>query len=830
MSRAAVAFGLMLLPATAMGATLPLLTRALAPHSPRFGIALGRLYGWNTLGGVAGAIASETLLVPRLGLTRTAFVAAALNLAAVVVALALDRSLGAAAAVPVAPAEAVPSAATASRSRLARLLASAFLAGGILLALEVVWFRFLELFVFGTQLAFALMLATVLAGIALGGLVAAAWLRQRAEAARALVVLALLAGVATVTSYAGFEPAHAPWAGEAGRTLWLALVLMLPTSLVSGVLFTLLGAAIRDEVMGDAAAAGWLTLANTVGAALGAPLAGLVLLPVLGVERSLFALAAGYALLALAVLPWSRGLPRPALFAAGGVALLVMLLFPFGLMQGRFLRSLVAAMAGDGAHVVAFREGPTETAILLQTDWGGAPVYQQLVTNAHSMTSSIFYGRRYMKLFAYWPLALRPQARRALLISYGLGNTAEALVRAPGLERIDVVDTSRTILALSPLAARGGAGDPLGDPRVRVHVEDGRFFMRAGGAGYDIITAEPPPPHAAGIASLYSLEYFRLTRSRLAPGGIATHWLPVNQLPLAGARAVVRAFCEAFEDCSLWTGAGYDWILAGTNGAAAPSESDFARPWAEAGTGGDLREIGVESSRAARGAVPRRRRAARGVGGGCFAARRRPAGPPGPRRGGTPGRRGLPRAAAAAGVRGALPLEQRRAAAVAARRARADVRLVRLAGRLQPRLRGGRATGGARRAVGGPGEDAARDAAAAAARQRAPDPRDRAQPPRRGRSSPRARLPPRGRRAGRPRLRGRRPLLRRGARGGQRLPLAAPAARPRPGAGRPPRRGAGGGAGRAGRRGTGPRPPVAFVAIERLANGAGAIGGGRPGP
>ena len=207
----------------------------------------------------------------------------------------------------------------------------------------------------------------------------------------------------------------------------------------------------------DAAAAGWLTLANTVGAAFGAPVGGLVLLPWLGVERSLFALALGYGLLALMVLPWSRSLPRSALLVAGGVALLVALLFPFGLMQGRFVRRQVTAMAGDAARVVAFREGPSETAILLETDWGGSAVYQQLITNAHSMTSSIFYGRRYMKLFAYWPLALRPDARRALLISYGLGNTAEALVRAPGLERIDVVDTSPTILALSPLAARGGA-------------------------------------------------------------------------------------------------------------------------------------------------------------------------------------------------------------------------------------------------------------------------------------------------------------------------------------------------------------------------------------
>jgi hypothetical protein len=199
-----------------------------------------------------------------------------------------------------------------------------------------------------------------------------------------------------------------------------------------------------------------------------------------------------------------------------------------------------------------------------------------------------------MKLFAYWPLALRPEAKRVLLISYGLGNTAEALVRAQQLERIDVVDTSRTILELSPLAARAGAPDPLGDPRVRVHVEDARFFMRAAVEPYDVVTAEPPPPHAAGVASLYSLEYFRLTRSRLAPGGIATHWLPVNQLSLAGAQAIVRAFCEAFDDCSLWSGAGYDWVLAGTNGATAPPEAAFAALWGEARSAVDLRDIGVE--------------------------------------------------------------------------------------------------------------------------------------------------------------------------------------------------------------------------------------------
>jgi predicted membrane-bound spermidine synthase len=585
-----VAFLLMLLPASAMGASLPLLARALAARSESFGVALGRLYGWNTLGGVLGALSSETLLVPTLGLARSAGVAVALQLAGALLAFALDaRYRLALEREPEARDDAAP-----ARLRRGRLLAAAFMSGAVLLALEVVWFRFLQLFVFGTQRAFALMLATILAGIALGGLAAAAWLRRRPRATLALPFAALLGAIATVTSYAGFDPRAHALAGEAARVLWLSLALMLPASLVSGGLFTLIGAAVRDEAPGDAAAAGWLTLANTFGAALGAPLAGLVLLPWLGVERSLFGLALVYGAAALALGPWAAALGRPWRLAYAGLYALVLALFPFGLMQGHFLRKLVESMAGDGVRVMALRESQTETAILLRTDWGGAPFYDRLLTNAHSMTSSVFYGRRYMKLFAYWPLALRPEAKRALLISYGIGNTAEALVRAPGLGRIDVVDISSSILSLSPLVDRAGAADPLGDPRVKAHVEDGRFFLRTQGSPYDVITAEPPPPLGAGVASLYSREYFELVRSRLAQGGLATHWLPVNQLSLKATRAVIRAFCAVFEDCTLWSGAGYDWMLAGTRAAAAPSVEGFGRLWADPRTAADLLEIGIE--------------------------------------------------------------------------------------------------------------------------------------------------------------------------------------------------------------------------------------------
>jgi hypothetical protein len=128
-----------------------------------------------------------------------------------------------------------------------------------------------------------------------------------------------------------------------------------------------------------------------------------------------------------------------------------------------------------------------------------------------------------------------------------------------------------------------------------VHIEDGRFFLLTSTSDYDVITAEPPPPRGAGIINLYSREYFRLVRRRLTPGGITTHWLPVNQLSLQDSRGIVRAFCDVFEDCSLWAAAGYDWMLAGTNGASTPpSEEAFTRLWTSARTGVDLRDLGIE--------------------------------------------------------------------------------------------------------------------------------------------------------------------------------------------------------------------------------------------
>ena len=278
----------------------------------------------------------------------------------------------------------------------------------------------------------------------------------------------------------------------------------------------------------------------------------------------------------------------PALAAVAGLAL-----FPFGRMQSHLAEAAFQYQLFDDAKVVQVTEGRPTTLQLLRRERFGEAVSWRLLTDSVSMTATDRYTRRYMQLFAWLPLSLHPEPRRALLISYGAGNTAEALLSDPELSQLTVVDLSPEILAASPLLH--GDRDPLRDPRVRLVREDGRHFLRTRREQFDIITAEPPPPAVAGVVNLYTKEYFAALAQRLAPGGLATYWLPVQQFEPAGAKAVVAAFCEAFPDCSMWAGSRYDWVLVGGRDFRhRPGTRHFGRLWRDPVAGPRLVANGFE--------------------------------------------------------------------------------------------------------------------------------------------------------------------------------------------------------------------------------------------
>jgi spermidine synthase len=176
--RFAVSFLILLMPTTAMGLTLPVLIEDPMLRQTNFGRAIGFLYGSNTLGAVAGAVLDEGYFVAAFGLRGTSLAAAVASCVAAAVALFVAKFGGETSTGLLQ--RTFPLRVDVKYRLPWRLLLVSFGTGCILLALEVIWFRFLRLYVASSPTAFAIMLAVVLAGIGFGGVAAGAIHRRSA--------------------------------------------------------------------------------------------------------------------------------------------------------------------------------------------------------------------------------------------------------------------------------------------------------------------------------------------------------------------------------------------------------------------------------------------------------------------------------------------------------------------------------------------------------------------------------------------------------------------------------------------------------------------------
>ena len=609
--RFVVSFLILLLPTTAMGLTLPVIIEDPLLRETEFGRAIGFLYGSNTLGAMLGAILGEAYLIGAFGLYGTSIAAGATLCLAAAIALAVAKfgavRRGDLKSGDLLPHSKFPLSFDVSYQLPWSLLFVSFGTGLIFLALEVIWFRFLRLYVASLPTAFAIMLAIVLAGIAAGGLVAGLVSPSR-RSKPMLAILLLAAAVLVLLTYLLFpgELIRAP-TGVFDLRWWqiavLCVALMFPVAFVSGILFPLLAAEVQARIGDRMNSTGLTALLNTAGAAIGPLAASFVLLPALGFQTSLICGAAAYALLSLLVTEgaaWSFRRPVGiAVVALWAILILGLIFFPYGRAAAHFAHASRPYEVDDRgrvrARVVKRLEGTSDTWQLLRSDLFGEPYYYRLLSDAFSMSATNPRNQRYMRLFAYLPLAFNPAAKDVLLLCYGCGVTADAFTRKSTVERIDIVDISKEVLALADFYSGINYSNPLHDPRVHAVVQDGRFFLQASPQKYDVISGEPPPPKMAGAVNLYTEEFFVMMRSRLKENGIASFWLPINQLKVEETKAILRAFHNAFPNALVWGGADQEWIMMGINGPGLKTTEDALRQlWNDPKTGADLRTIGIE--------------------------------------------------------------------------------------------------------------------------------------------------------------------------------------------------------------------------------------------
>lgn len=596
-------FALVGLPSFLMGGTLPALIRALRPPQGAVAQATGLLYAANTAGAVLGTLAVPFALVPAFGITGAGLLAGIVGLAVAAAAAIIDRR---AALSPRTMPPAVVGADT-SRSRDAQAaLALYAIAGGVALGYEVVWSELLVQFLSTRTYAFAVMLATYLTGLAIGSALFARAARTTHDSWRALGLLLGAAGLSATAGVAligAWLPDAQTWAGMwamrvSGReTLEVVARFIVASVAILLVPTMLLGAAFPAATRLAAGAAriggdvGTVAAINTAGGIAGTLLTGFVLVPRLGLVRTMGVLGVAGALLgAFAILRSRRAaaVPTAAALVLGAV-LMAAFTPPDRLAQ------LLAKKRGGSVVFYAEDAGGT-VAVLEQRPPAGAPfrrLYIQGVSNSGDSMASL----RYMRLQALLPLLVHPgEPKSALVVGFGTGITAGALLAYPGLE-------TRAVAELLPAVVRAGRlfKGNLGaatDSRIEVRVGDGRQDLLRRTQRYDLITLEPPPPSAAGVVNLYSRDFYDLCRARLAPGGLMAQWWPLPAQNDEDSRALVRSFLDAFPHAAAWSTELHEVLLVGSMRPMLVDGPRVAGRFADPGVAAALAEVGVESAEA----------------------------------------------------------------------------------------------------------------------------------------------------------------------------------------------------------------------------------------
>lgn len=211
-------------------------------------------------------------------------------------------------------------------------------------------------------------------------------------------------------------------------------------------------------------------------------------------------------------------------------------------------------------------EGTNEVAIVVEGRQGKgerSATWRQLYTNGHSMAGTDYSSIRYMSAFVHIPLLQMDRPESVLVLCFGVGNTLHAASLYPSVSRIEVADLSSNVLELAPYFGKWNK-DVLNDPRTKVFVNDGRQHLRMQPEGtYDLVTLEPPPLNHAGVASLYSEEFYKLAYRTLKKGGYLSQWLPMYQVAEDHNRRLVKSFMEVFPNAVLLNGSNREFILLG---------------------------------------------------------------------------------------------------------------------------------------------------------------------------------------------------------------------------------------------------------------------------
>jgi spermidine synthase len=568
-------------PTFLMGGTLPAMARFALDEEDDSRRGLALLYGLNTLGAVAGAALGTFYLFERFGNHLTLWLACATNAFVALLAFWLARREA------YRPLLAKPTnkIRTEAAAPFRLILVAAAVTGFVFLLMELVWYRMLSPILGGTTFTFGLILAVALAGMGLGGVAYSLCAGRRTPTLNAFAVTCALEALFLAVPYAlGDRLALAAMLlqplgalGFYGHVVaWTALagIIIAPAAFVAGIQFPLLLGLLgkgREEVGAQTGSAyAW----NTAGAIAGSFAGGFGFIPWLSAPGTWKVVVLALVACAfLAAVIAQRGMSKP-------------------------LRAVPSLLAGTAAICLLFALGPTAAWRHSQLGVGIVKKYEGSPNQIHdflnifrrdllwevdgrevsigiSKTSGLAFvvngkcdgnvrgdaGTQVMS--GLLGTLIHPHPTSAAVIGLGTGSTTGWLAAVPSMERVDVMEIEPAITKFAGQCAPVNH-DALTNPKVHLLYGDARELLLTSRQKYDVIVSEPSNPYRAGIASLFTHEYYQAIAEKLNHGGFFAQWLQAYDVDQRTIQIFYATLSSVFPHIETWRTQDNDLLLIGS--------------------------------------------------------------------------------------------------------------------------------------------------------------------------------------------------------------------------------------------------------------------------
>lgn len=532
-----------------MGGTLPLMVQHLVRQPEQLGSVGTLVYAVNAVGSASGALATGFVLPMMLGFQNAYLLAVGIDFGVGVLAVLLAGTTPQPIDIPAPPQKKITSKWQLLTLPIPLIWMTAFCSGFTTLGIEVIWTRLFSQVLQNSVYTYALVLSTFLLALSLGSAIASflsRWYRPHPQIILG-GLLVLASGVTAISpwlfyrvtdglSYLGQDLG---WSGYLLAIARVAGIVILIPGMILGSVLPYLMRILETDPRQPSETVGRLIFADTMGAIVGSLTAGFLLLPTIGVWRSLLLLATTYLMVLIAIALTRISYTR---LVMSGLAVTAAIL----LMGVNF--TTLPINVGSRERVVEVREGSHATVAVIDSPNGDRAIR---VNSYYTLGSTRNYHLEQNQTVV--PIMTHPRPDAVFYLGMGTGITAGASLAFP-VQRVVVCELLPEVVTLAKAHLQDWTNGLFTDSRVKVYAEDGRNCLSRSRDRYDMIISDLFTPWERGTGNLYTLENYQIAYQRLQPDGIFVQWVPLYQVSQQEFGIIARTMTEVFPQVVLWRG------------------------------------------------------------------------------------------------------------------------------------------------------------------------------------------------------------------------------------------------------------------------------------